>query len=375
MQPPPSLDPQPRTEDDSTPRRVVGGGHFELGELLGMGATSSVYACKGLDAAIKIFESVEEDARRRFLDEGRLLTRLRHPHLVHVIAVGEADTGAPFMVLERLSGENLDRRLRREGPLPWLEVVELIAQVASALEALHQVGVIHRDVKPNNIVTVRSATGDPFVKLIDLGGAKVEDWRRVQGPGSEPVARHQTEAGMFIGTPGFFPPESGFVRPTPGFDVFGLGATIYVLCTGELPNHVDYRPMREVRSECGVPPELEALVVDAMALTPEDRIASAAEFQRRLERVREAHVSRMDGDPPRPPNSRGWTFYTTAGEDDATPGAGVRRAGGRLRIVGDGFELGELLGSGGTSSVWACKNANVAVKILSVTDEDTATLP
>jgi len=72
MQPPPSPDPRPRTEDDSTPRRVVGG-HFELGELLGMGATSSVYACKGLDAAIKIFESVEEDARRRVLDEGRLL--------------------------------------------------------------------------------------------------------------------------------------------------------------------------------------------------------------------------------------------------------------------------------------------------------------
>lgn len=373
MQPPPSPDPQPRTEDDSTPRRVVGG-HFELDELLGMGATSSVYACKGLDAAIKIFESVEEDARRRFLDEGRLLTRLRHPHLVHVIAVGEADTGAPFMVLERLSGENLDRRLRREGPLPWLEVVELIAQVASALEALHRVGVIHRDVKPNNIVTVQSATGDPFVKLIDLGGAKVDDWRRVQGPGSESVARHQTEAGMFIGTPGFFPPESGFVRPTPSFDVFGLGATIYVLCTGELPNHVDYRPMREVRPECGVPPELEALVVDAMALTPENRIASVAEFQRRLERVRAAARPRLvDVDSPRPPNSRGWTFYTTAGEDAATPTTVVpvgRRAVARQRIVGDGFELGELLGSGGTSSVWACKNANVAVKILSITDED-----
>ncbi|MBZ5708213.1 protein kinase domain-containing protein [Nannocystis pusilla] len=379
MQPPPSTDRQPRPQNDSTPpacgptdeRRIVGG-HFELGELLGLGGTSSVYACKGFDAAIKIFDSVDEDARRRFLDEGRLLTRLRHPHLVHVIAVGETDTGAPYMVLERF-GENLDRRVRRDGPLPWLEVVELIAQVASALAALHQLGVIHRDVKPNNIVTVKSATGEPFVKLIDLGGAKVEDWRRVQGSDSEPVTGHQTEVGVFVGTAGFFPPEAGFVRPTPGFDVFGLGATIYVLCTGELPNHIAYRPMREARPECGAPPELEALVVDAMALTPEDRIASVAEFQRRLERVRAAaRLPLVGAGSPRPPNSHGWTFYTTAGEGDATPTAGVpagRRALASQRI-GDGLELGELLGSGGTSSVWACKNLNVAVKILSIADDD-----
>lgn len=390
MQGSPSTDPQPpniagctvnATKDDLPltasglvgERRVVGG-HFELGELLGMGATSCVYACKGLNAAIKIFASVEEDERRRFLDEGRLLTHLRHPHLVHVIAVGETDTEAPFMVLERLSGENLDKRLQREGPLPWLEVVDLVAQVASALDALHQVGVIHRDVKPANIVAVASATNRPFVKLIDLGGAKVHDWQRVQAPGSEPMARHQTEAGKFVGTAGFFPPESGFVQPTPSFDVFALGATIYVLCTGELPNHVEYRPMCEARPGCDAPPELEALVVDAMALSPNDRLPNIAEFQRRLERVRADHVEDssprlVDGDPPRPPNARGWTLHMTAGEDDATPRTGTP-AVAKQRVVGDKFELGELLGSGGTSSVWACKNLNAAIKILTSADED-----
>ncbi|PCC71245.1 Serine/threonine protein kinase [Nannocystis exedens] len=284
----------PASARASDRRRMVGG-RFELGELLGSGGSSCVWACKNLNAAIKILTSADEDARRRFVDEGRLLTHLRHPHLVQVLAVGETDAKAPFMVLERLSGENLDARLLREGPLHWLEVVEVMTQVAGALEALHRVGVIHRDVKPNNIVAVKSATSRPFVKLIDLGGAKVEDWQRIEVADGEPVTRHQTELGKLVGTDGFIPPEAALVRPNPGFDVFGLGATIYLLCTGELPNHLDYRPMREVRPECGVPPELEALVADALALRPEDRIAGVAEFQRRLERVRVAHIE--DGSP------------------------------------------------------------------------------
>ncbi|MCY1059457.1 protein kinase [Nannocystis sp. SCPEA4] len=288
-------------EDDATPtgdapastrasaeRRVVGG-RFELGELLGSGGTSCVWACTNLNAAIKILMIADEDARRRFVDEGRILTHLRHPHLVQVLAVGETDAGAPFMVLERLPGQNLDERLVREGPLPWLEVVEMLGQVAAALEALHQVGVIHRDVKPSNIVVVGSATSRPFVKLIDLGVAKVDDWQRVQSSGEPPV-RRQTDVGKVVGTDGFYPPEAALERANPKFDVFALGATIYLLCTGELPNPVDYRPMREVRPACDVPPELEALVSDALALLPEERIATVAEFQRRLERVRVAHV-------------------------------------------------------------------------------------
>lgn len=288
-------------EDDATPagdapasapasseRRVVGG-RFELGEMLGSGGMSCVWACKNLNAAIKILMLPDEDARRRFVDEGRILTHLRHPHLVQVLAVGETDAGAPFMVLERLPGQNLDERLLREGPLPWLEVVEMIAQVAAALEALHQGGVIHRDVKPSNIVVVSSATGRPFVKLIDLGIAKIDDWQRAQSTGEWPP-RRQTEVGKVLGTDGFYPPEASLERPNPKFDVFGLGATVYLLCTGQLPDPVDYRPMREVRPGCDVPPELEALVADATALLPDDRLATAAEFQRRLERVRIAHV-------------------------------------------------------------------------------------
>lgn len=185
---------------------AVLGDRFEVGELLGAGGTAWVYACRDQAlrsmAAIKILKASGEDARRRFIEEGRILANLRHPHLVQVLAVGETIAKAPFMVLELLDGQSLDERLRKEGPLPWREVVELVAQAAGALAALHHVDVIHRDVKPGNIVQIGSATSRPLVKLIDLGIAKVLDWQRVQSGGFEPVERHQTEAGLVVGTPG-----------------------------------------------------------------------------------------------------------------------------------------------------------------------------
>lgn len=273
---------------------AVLGDRFEVGELLGAGGTAWVYACRDrvlrCMAAIKILKASGEDARRRFREEACILANLRHPHLVQVLAVGETDTRAPFMVLELLPGQSLDERLRREGPLPWREVVELVAQAAGALEALHAAGVIHRDVKPANLVQIGSATSRPLVKLIDLGIAKVQSWDRVQGGGFTLVERHQTDAGLVVGTPGFYPPEAAHDEPTPRFDTFALGVTIYLLCTGQMPNLLEHRPMVEVRPGCGVPPELEALVATALKVLPEDRVATAEEFRRRLESIRLAHA-------------------------------------------------------------------------------------
>jgi serine/threonine protein kinase len=274
-------------------RGSVFGDRFEVGELLGMGGSACVYACKDRalhdsPAALKILTASSDDARRRFIDEGRLLSNLRHPHLVQVLAVGETD-GVPFIALELLPGESLEDRLRRDGPLPWREVVEMVAQVAGALEVLNQAGVIHRDLKPGNIVHVSSTAGRPLVKLIDLGIAKIERWERVQGGGPASPPRHQTDARMVVGTPGFYPPEATLEPPGPRFDTFALGVTIHLLCTAEMPNLVAPRPMGEVRGDA-FPPELEVLVATALAVLPEDRIASAGEFQRRLDAIRHAHA-------------------------------------------------------------------------------------
>lgn len=270
------------------------GGRFEVDEFVGAGGTSSVFTCKDRAlrsaAAVKLLTDPTADARRRFLDEGRILANLRHPHLVQVLAVGETDHAVPYIVLELLAGRSLQARLDREGPLPWRDTAEILAQVAGALAALHQAGVIHRDIKPANIVQVDSATGRPLVKLIDLGVAKVDAWERVQTGGFTPSPRHQTEVGLVVGTPGFCPPEASYVPPDPRFDTYALGVTLYLLCTGEMPRPGEVRPVNDVRPGCGAPPEFEALLASALALLPDDRIATAAEFQRRLEEIRGAHT-------------------------------------------------------------------------------------
>lgn len=272
---------------------VVLGERFEIQEPIGAGGMASVYVCKDLAlhglAAVKVLKDDRADARRRFADEARLLANLRNPHLVQVLAVGETEEQAPYMVLEYLPGRSLDERLRLEGPLPWREVVELAAQVAGALGALHEAGVIHRDVKPSNIVQLRSATGRPVAKLIDLGVAKVHDWARVQAAGFVPAPRYKTDIGKVVGTPGFYPPEVSLAVADPRFDTYALGVTMYQLCTGVMPDPGELRRMVEVRPGCAAPPELEALVAAAMAILPEDRVATADAFQRRLEAIRLAH--------------------------------------------------------------------------------------
>ena len=277
---------------DLGPRAVLGD-RFEVGELLGAGGNSWVHACRDRllqnMAAIKILKEGTADARRRFLEEGRILASLKHPHLVQVLARGETDTKAPFMVLELLPGRSLDQRLL-DGPLPWREVAELIAQVAGALDALHRAGVTHRDVKPSNIVQLSGATDRPLIKLIDLGIAKVENWGRLQSGGFTPPPRHQTATGLVVGTPGFLPPEVSHAKPNARFDIFALGVTIFSLCTGEMPDLLQLRRMNEVRPECGAPPELEMLVAAALALDPDQRIASAAEIQCRLDAIRSARA-------------------------------------------------------------------------------------
>lgn len=277
---------------------VVLGQRFAIQERIGVGGMASVHLCKDLAleglAAVKLLRGSNADARRRFADEARLLANLRHPHLVQVLAVGETDDGAPYMVLEYIPGRSLDERLRQAGPLPWREVVELAGQVAGALGTLHQAGVIHRDVKPSNIVQLSTATGRPVAKLIDLGVAKVHGWEMVQAAGFTPAVRHQTDVGKVVGTPGFYPPEVSLSRADPRFDIYALGVTIYQLCTGVMPDPGELRRMIEVAPGCAVPPELEALVAAAVAVLPEDRIASADEFQRRLEAIRTTHTEETE---------------------------------------------------------------------------------
>ena len=277
---------------------------FKIVAPISSGGTATVYRCEDLHlhapAAVKILTDPTEDARLRFLDEGRILANLKSPHLVQVLAVGEVSAGnsdrpaMPFMALELLPGRNLDQRLRQEGPLPWREAAELLGQVAGAIADMHQMGVIHRDIKPGNLVEVGSITRRRLVKVVDLGIAKVTDWTAVDTTGLTPSPRHQTEANFVVGTPGFIAPEAPYVPADPRFDTFALGVTLYLLCTGVMPNLADLRPMNEVRHGCEAPLELEALIVSALAVLAEDRIVTAEELGARLESIRAAYADESE---------------------------------------------------------------------------------
>ncbi|HRI11344.1 MAG TPA: protein kinase, partial [Nannocystaceae bacterium] len=266
------------------------GGRFVVTGRIGRGGMSWVFACEDRllrgKAAVKVLRTPEAGARRRFLAEARVLARVRHPRLVQVLAAGETEDGGPFMAMECLEGPSLEDRLR-SGPLGWREAVEVGIQVADALATLHAAGVIHRDVKPSNLVQVPSATGRISVKVIDLGVAKVLGGSPVLAGGSSGQGTWRTtEAGIAVGTRGYCAPEAGLCEADARLDVYGLGGTLFQICTGALPRRGErWRRMGEVRPEAAFPAGLEALVEAMVASDPEVRVGSMVEVVRRLEAV------------------------------------------------------------------------------------------
>lgn len=262
------------------------GGRFVLLDRLGAGGGAVVVRARDEQlrsvVAVKLLRSQDMDLQRRFAREAELLANVRHPSLVQVLAHGR-DGDSSYMVLELVDGPNLREQIATAGPMPWRQVLEIGVALAEALDALHRKGLIHRDVKPANIML-----GPDGVKLIDLGYARITEAYR-DPEGFTPKPRRPTGLGLAIGTPGYLPLEAGLVPADERFDVFGLGVTLYELLTGELPGIEPIRPLNEVYRGCDAPPDLGVVLAAALALEPTDRTQSAAELGRALAAVRTAH--------------------------------------------------------------------------------------
>jgi serine/threonine-protein kinase len=218
----------------------------------------------------------DEDLRRRFLREARLAARLAHPNVVRVFDVGQ-DEGRPFMAMEYVEGETLAELVARGGPLPPSEVATLGVQVCAALSAAHAAGLVHRDVKPQNLLLGT----DGVLKLGDFGIA---------------VAREGTQltlAGTVLGTAGYLAPEQARgEQVTAAADIYAVGAVLYELLAGEPPRTAvslaelgaahGSRSPDVARRVPSAPAELAAIVSVCLAFEPEDRPPSAAALARRL---------------------------------------------------------------------------------------------
>ncbi|MDG4868372.1 protein kinase [Guyparkeria sp. 1SP6A2] len=201
-------------------------GRYRVEGVLGEGAMSIIYA--GFDPSINrhlaikcLKDEVARDAsyRRRFLTEARAAGNLTHPNIVTIYDVGQAD-GHPYIALERLRGETLAEHVDREGFPPVSVVIDLVGQIAAALDFAHRHGVVHHDIKPENIILVEGRT---HAKVNDFGVARVADSEEVHD-------------GTVAGTPAYMAPEQLRGAATDGrSDLFSLGVLLFWLLTGEKP--------------------------------------------------------------------------------------------------------------------------------------------
>lgn len=230
----------------------------------------------GRPVAVKVLAdhlADDEDLRRRFVREAKLAGRLSHPNVVRVYDAGEEDD-RPYIVMECVEGESLAETLRREGRLEPERVRELGLQACAGLEHAHRAGLIHRDVKPANLLV----TGDGTLKIADFGIAHATEGTRV------------TEVGTVLGTAAYLSPEqANGERVTAASDIYSLGVCLYELLAGSPPH--DYQTLGELlaRRTAGppaplndVPPELERAIVACLAWDPADRPVSAASLARDL---------------------------------------------------------------------------------------------
>jgi serine/threonine-protein kinase len=259
---------------------------YELEELLGTGGMSSVYRAHDrlLDrkVALKVLhQQYTEDAEyvERFRREARAVAALSHPNIVTVIDRGEHG-GRQFIVFEYVEGDNLKQVMERRGPTPVQTALGLAIQIAQGLSFAHQNGLVHRDVKPQNVLL----NGDGQAKVTDFGIARSMD-----------VKRGMTTTGTVLGTSDYIAPEQAQGLPVDEHsDVYSLGVVLYEMLTNEVPfsgenfvavamRHINDPPppIRDKRPD--VPPRVEAAVHRAMAKDPDERFPSMTDFCRELE--------------------------------------------------------------------------------------------
>ncbi|MFZ1159583.1 MAG: serine/threonine-protein kinase, partial [Candidatus Sulfotelmatobacter sp.] len=281
---------------------------YEIMGRIGIGGMGVVYRGRHLTfnevCAIKIVnDAIAGDANflQRFQTEAVVTRKLRHPNAVRVDDFDYTDDGRPFIVMELVEGKNISEILHEEGPLRVPRAIRIATQSARALGVAHKLGIVHRDIKPGNIIITTNEQGQETAKVLDFGIAKLLESAGDAKPG-------MTMTGMMVGTPLYMSPEQ-FMGKKAGddidgrTDIYSLGVVLYQMVTARLPfegdtiyslmmQHMEgnVRPPHELVPELNIPESLSRVILKAIAKSRDQRFQTAEEFIAGLDRVENDQV-------------------------------------------------------------------------------------
>ncbi|MGA3168239.1 MAG: protein kinase [Terriglobia bacterium] len=284
-------------------------GKYRLLSKVGQGGMGSVYKALHLAfdelRALKVIAPElmsDELFVKRFKHEAVITRKLQHPNAVRVDDIDEAEDGRPFIVMEFIEGISLKKLIRDEGPLQVERVCALMKQAAAALDAAHRLGMVHRDIKPDNIALVNTPEGE-MVKVLDFGIAKLKEARM----GGEAAGMTLTGTGVVIGTPQYMSPEQAMGKRGDELDgradLYSLGIVMYQMLTADLPFKADTTmemllahmqkppaPIRALHPELNVPEPVAALTMRLLEKNRDLRPASGRALIQEIEKA-EAQVA------------------------------------------------------------------------------------
>jgi serine/threonine protein kinase len=296
-----------KTREDPLLGQTLPGG-YRVTHLIGVGGMGRVYCAEqvalGRTVAVKVVHPHLADDERtaaRFLNEARAASRLSHPNSVAIFDFGRTAKGHPYIVMEYLRGRDLGRVAQGEGPLPLRRVVDILRQTLAALDEAHALGILHRDLKPDNVVLEPLRSGLDFVKVVDFGLAKLLKGDALNSP-------TLSSPGVVCGTPEYMSPEQARGDSLDGrSDLYSVGVVLFELLAGRVPFVADTVPKtlllhltepapdpRDVVPERAIPAPFAKLAIRALAKSREDRMQSARGFADALD----AALLESEGRPP-----------------------------------------------------------------------------
>lgn len=270
---------------------------YRIVRLLGEGGFGTVYLADQIDfnrqVALKVLTGqalINDEMRARFEREAKILSTLSHPGIVPIYNYGLDESARPYLAMQYIEGKTLRQMITARGKLAWQTVQTIGVQICRALSIAHAGGVVHRDLKPQNIIVSQEPSGQPMAKVLDFGLSTFY---------ADPGGQKLTMTGQLLGSPHYMSPEicrGGKVEAAS--DIYSLGCILYECVSGRLPfdadnafglvyKHASEMPPKLTEDETlkGLPPSLELAIFKAMQKQPEDRFASMEEFARALEMI------------------------------------------------------------------------------------------